>query len=422
MRVYLDTLGCRLNAAESEELARRFLGAGCTLVHAPAEAEVIVLNTCAVTAQAAKRSRHRLRALHRASPHAQIAAIGCWVTVHPHEVRDYPGVSWVLPNAEKAHAVERILGRTADPAPWRPGVWRHTRVFLGVQDGCDHACTYCITRVLRGPARSRPLDEVVRSVQTLVAQDAQEVVLTGVSLGAYGHDLGRSEGLAELVAALLDRTEVPRLRLSSIEPWDVSDALLRQWENPRLCRQLHIPLQSGSDRVLRRMGRRITTTAFSELVARARDFVPEMAVTTDVLVGFPGETEAAFEESLAFVEELAFARLHVFRYSERAGTPAVRLPGRVPHRVRTARSKRMRRLGRRLSAAYRKRFVGRVLPVLWEQRDAEGRWHGLTDTYLAVTTCSEDDLYNRITPVRLCAVEGRSLVGEVCSQGSDLPR
>ncbi len=414
MHVYLDTLGCRLNAAESEDMARRFQGAGCTLVHAPEAADVMVLNTCAVTSQAAKRSRHRLRALHRANPAARIAAVGCWTTAHPQDAADYPGVAWVIPNADKSEAAERILGTTAHPAPWQPGLWRHTRVFLGVQDGCDHTCTYCITRILRGPARSRPLDDVVRSVQALVAQGAQEVVLTGVSLGAYGQDLGHDQTLASLVGALLDETNVPRLRLSSIEPWDVSEVLLRQWEHPRLCRQLHVPLQSGSDEILRRMGRRITTAEFAHVVARAREIAPAMAVTTDVLVGFPGETKAAFEESLAFVEEMAFARLHVFRYSEREGTPAVRLSGRVPHRVRTARSKRMRTLGKRLSTAYRERFVEQVLSVLWEQQDDQGHWHGLTDTYLAVTTVSEDDLYNRITPVRLVAVEGRQLVGEVC--------
>ena len=413
MRVYLDTLGCRMNAAESEEMARRFLGAGCTLTHAPEEADVMVLNTCAVTSQAAKRTRQRLRALHRDNPGARIAAVGCWATGHLDDAADYPGVAWVIPNEEKAEAVERILGTAADPAPWQPGFWRHTRAFLGVQDGCDHTCTYCITRVLRGPARSRSLEDVLRSVQALVEQGAQEVVLTGVCLGAYGQDLGDDQTLASLVEALLNATDVSRLRLSSIEPWDVDEALLRQWEDPRLCRQLHVPLQSGSNSVLKKMGRRITTEAFAMMVARAREIAPAMAVTTDVLVGFPGETQAAFKESLAFVEEMAFARLHVFRYSEREGTPAVRLPDRVPHRIRSRRSKRMRALGKRLAAAYREQFVGEVLPVLWEQRDAKGRWHGLTDNYIAVTTVSEVDLYNRITPTRLVAIEGQQVMGEV---------
>ncbi len=412
MRVYLDTLGCRLNAAEVEEMARGFLGAGAELVAAPEKADVMVLNTCAVTSQAAKRCRHRLRALHRANPAADIAAVGCWVSQRETVRADFPGVRWVIPNPQKSETVERVSGAAAAPIAWRPGLWRHTRAFLGVQDGCDSSCTYCLTRILRGPACSRPLPDVVSQVHALGAQGAQEVVLTGVSLGAYGQDLAQEEGLAELVAALLRETDVPRLRLSSIEPWDVDEALLRQWEDPRLCRQLHLPLQAGCDATLRRMGRRITTEAFARIVALAREIAPELAVTTDVMVGFPGETEADFEVSLAFVEELAFARLHVFRYSEREGTPAVRLGDRVPHRVRKRRSRRMRALGRRLAHDYRRRFIGRVLPVLWEERDAEGRWHGLTDNYLSVTARTSHALYNRLVATRLVKEERGGLQGE----------
>jgi threonylcarbamoyladenosine tRNA methylthiotransferase MtaB len=413
LRVYLESLGCRLNAAEVEALARRFEGAGCAVVASPAQADVIVLNSCAVTAQAARKSRHRLRALHRRSPEAKIAAVGCWATEHLARARRIPGVAWAIPNADKDRAVARITGRAASPAPWAPGRWGHTRAFLGVQDGCDHACTYCVTQVLRGPARSRPLDAVVEEVRALVDQGAQEVVLTGVCLGAYGRDRDLDRGLAALVAALLERTAVPRLRLSSIEPWDVDARLVRLWEDPRLCRQLHLPLQSGSDAVLRRMGRRITTAAFARRVARVREVAPDIAVTTDVIVGFPGETADDVTASLAFVERMAFARLHVFPYSERAGTPATRLPDPVPPPERKARAARMRKLGRRLAAAYRRRFLGQTLEVLWERRDAQGRWRGWTDNYIAVVAPSEADLYNRITPTRLTAEEGRHMVGEV---------
>jgi threonylcarbamoyladenosine tRNA methylthiotransferase MtaB len=418
MRVFLDSLGCRLNAAEVEEMACDFLGAGAELVATPEEADVIVLNTCAVTSQAAKRTRHQLRALHRANPSADIAAVGCWVSQREVVRPDFSGVRWVLPNARKEETVDLIVGRQHPSVPWRPGIWQHTRAFLGVQDGCDSHCTYCLTRVLRGPAQSQPLCEVVDHVNALVAQGAQEVVLTGVSLGAYGRDLGRTHGLAHLVGALLRDTDVPRLRLSSIEPWDVDETLLRHWEDPRLCRQLHLPLQAGCDATLRRMGRRITTETFARLVKTAREIVPEMAVTTDVLVGFPGETDADFAVSLAFVEEMAFARLHVFRYSERAGTAAVKLDHRVPHRVRKRRSKRMRALGRRLARAYRRRFVGRVLPVLWEKEDTEGNWLGLTDNYLSVKIAMFDDLHNRITPTLLECLEGQTFIGQVVDSAS----
>lgn len=401
MQVYLESLGCRLNTAEMETLARRFAGAGCAVVDVPEAADVIVLNSCAVTAQAVRKSRHRLRALHRLRPQARLAVVGCWATEDVAHAAALPGVTWVIPNADKARAVEIITGVDAAPVAWLPGRWGHTRAFLGVQDGCDHACTYCITRVLRGPACSRPLDDAVQAARDLVTQAAQEIVLTGVSLGAYGHDLGMAHGLAALVDAILQRTDVPRLRLSSIEPWDVNDPLLRLWESPRLCRQLHVPLQSGSDAVLKRMGRRINTAQFTALVDAARAVSPHIAITTDVIVGFPGETEADFVESLDFVARMAFARLHVFPYSERPGTAAVRLPDSVAREIRLERAARMRALGEQLAAEYRLGFTGQILPVLWERRDEAGYWHGLTDNYLEVAMRLEEDLYNRIMQVRI---------------------
>lgn len=413
MQVYLESLGCRLNAAEAETLARCFAGAGYEVVGAPEVADVIVLNSCAVTSQAVRKSRHRLNTLHRLNAQARLAVIGCWVTEDAPHVATLPGVMWTIPNVDKARAVEIITGVEALPVAWSPGRWGRTRAFLAVQDGCDHACTYCITRVLRGPARSRPLEDAVQAARDLVTQGAQEIVLTGVSLGAYGHDLGIPHGLAALVAALLHETAIPRLRLSSIEPWDVDDTLLRLWESPRLCRQLHAPLQSGSDPVLKRMGRRIDTAQFVALVKAARAVSPDIAITTDVIVGFPGETEADFAASLEFVTRMAFARLHVFPYSVRPGTPAARLPDPVPAAVRAARAARMRALGEQLAAEYRLKFIGRVLPVLWEQRDAAGYWRGLTDNYLEVWAQAEDDLYNRITPTLLATVTEQGIVGRV---------
>ncbi len=402
-RVYLTALGCRLNAAEIEELARRFVGAGYLIVTEPEQAELLLLNSCAVTEQAASRSCNHLQALHRANPQAKIAVLGCWVTGDPAAAHDFPGVSWVISNADKMRAVEIITGQAASLAPWRTDLWPRTRVFLGVQTGCDHHCTYCITRILRGAAHSRPLPEVLALVQEMVAGGVREVVLTGVSLGSYGAELGMEEGLATLIAALLRETELPRLRLSSIEPWDVSERLLRQWEDPRLCRQLHVPLQTGDDDTLRRMGRQITTAEFAGMAARAREITPAMAVTTDILVGFPGETAEAFLESLAFVEELEFARWHVFPYSERAGTPAVSLPNQVPWQLRKERAAQMRQLGRRLAAAFRERFTGQTLLVLWEHQDAAGFWHGWNDNYIGVVNRSAARLHKRITPVRLSA-------------------
>ncbi len=411
MKFYLEALGCRLNTAEIEILARELTGAGWAATP-PEAADVIVLNSCAVTAQAARKTRHRLRALQRANPAARLAVIGCWATNAPQTAASLPGVTWVIPNADKAQTAALLTGQHPLPAAWSPGRWGHTRAFLGVQDGCNHTCTYCLTRILRGPARSRPLADVVADVLTLVSQGAQEIVLTGVSLGAYGCDLPNTPSLALLVKTLLHESDLPRLRLSSIEPWDVDETLLKLWESPRLCRQLHLPLQSGSDTVLRRMGRRSTTAEYAQRIALAREVSPEIAVTTDMIAGFPGETEAEFATTLDFVTALAFARLHVFPYSERTGTPAVHLPDPIPKAKRNARAVTLRNLGKELAAAYHQRFVGQVLPVLWEHRDTQGRWRGRTDNYLAIAGESQAQLYNCIIPTRMFAVEHELLLGE----------
>lgn len=411
LKVYLESLGCRLNAAEIEQLGCQLLGGGFTPAECLEEADVLVLNTCAVTAEAARKSRQRLRLLHRRNPQAAIAVLGCWVTAEPEAAGAQSGVSWILPNAEKARAGERILGAPAASAPWVPGLWHHTRAFLPVQDGCDATCTYCYTRVLRGPARSVALAAALAQAQAMAAQGAQEIVLTGVSLGAYGHDLPGHVRLADLVAALLDQTAVPRLRLSSVEPWDVDAQLLQLWENPRLCQQLHLPLQSGCDATLHRMGRRHTAAEFAAVVAQARAICPNLAVTTDIITGFPGETETEFATSLAFVTELGFARLHVFPYSERRGTAATRLPEAVSPLLRATRAARMRTLGDSLAAAYRAHFAGDILPVLWERRDRAGRWRGLTGNYLEVVVESAADLHNTITAVRLLPGTGELFTG-----------
>lgn len=411
VKIYLEALGCRLNTAEVESLASEFSGAGCEVVTNPRDADIVVLNTCAVTAQAARKSRHRARALRRLNPKAEIAITGCWATADPGRVQALEGVRWVLPNASKSELVWHTIGVRASPTPWSPAQWGHTRAFLKVQDGCDHHCTYCVTRLLRGPAHSRPLAEIVTSVRELVRNGAQEVVLTGVSLGSYGSDLSPSVHLSEMVRAILRETDVPRLRLSSIEPWDVDEALIDLWNDPRLCRQLHLPLQSGSDAVLRRMGRPITVDAYVQVVERARRVSPDLAITTDLITGFPGEREEDFACTLALVEDLAFARLHVFPYSERVGTPAARLPEKVPVPVRKVRARILREIGERLATVYRRHFLGQTLSVLWERQNERGEWVGLSDNYLEIRTMSDENLHNKITPILLSEEIDGHLVG-----------
>ncbi|MCX7682008.1 MAG: tRNA (N(6)-L-threonylcarbamoyladenosine(37)-C(2))-methylthiotransferase MtaB [Anaerolineae bacterium] len=415
MKVYLRSLGCRLNQSEIEALARQFMRIGHTIVSDPVQADVCVVNTCAVTAEAERKSRHALSALARANPQARIAAIGCYATLAPQVCSTLPGIAWVLPNAEKDGLAERMSLPTDATTPAPDNRLARTRAFVKVQDGCDNRCTYCIVGILRGPSRSRPLGEVVEQVRSLVEAGYREVVLTGVNLGAYGQELGMNSGLRILLETLLEHTDVQRLRLSSVEPWDIDERFFALWEDPRLCRHLHLPLQSGCDELLQRMGRRLTTREYARLVATARATIPELAITTDIIVGFPGEDEAAFRASYEFVAEMAFARLHVFPYSPRPGTPAAVMPGQVERCVMATRAEEFRALGMRLALQFRQQFVGRTLEVLWEHRRADGLWSGLTDNYLRVLTASGRALHNLITAVRLTGVQDGHLTGEVVS-------
>jgi threonylcarbamoyladenosine tRNA methylthiotransferase MtaB len=270
-----------------------------------------------------------------------------------------------------------------------------------------------LTRLLRGSSNSRPLDEIIEVTKDLVDHGAKEVVLTGVSLGAYGVDLNLEDGLATLVYTLLSNTEVPRLRLSSIEPWDVSDNLISQWENPRLCRQLHIPLQSGSDTILRKMGRQITTDQYTGLVDKMRDQSPEIAITTDAMVGFPGERETDFNQTVSLVKAVQFSRLHVFPYSERKGTAAVKLPGKVPKQVRKLRANQLRILNQDLGTAFRKQMVGHSFPVLYQKQVQTDVWMGLTDTYVKVLTKSSLNLYNHIIETLIIGHRTGHILGQI---------
>jgi threonylcarbamoyladenosine tRNA methylthiotransferase MtaB len=306
-----------------------------------------------------------------------------------------------------------------------PGRRLRTRAFIKVQDGCDNRCTFCVTSLARGAGRSRPLEDVLGDIRGALRSNpgegagrgAQEVVITGVHLGSWGTDLPAGLHLRHLVKAILEETDAPRLRLSSLEPWDLDAEFFSLWENPRLCRHLHLPLQSGCPATLRRMSRKTTPEAFAGLVAAARAAIPGAAITTDVIVGFPGEDEVEFSESLEFVRQIGFAGGHVFTYSSRPGTAAARMRSQVPHDIRRERSLRMRSILAESALAYQASFLGAVLPVLWESAAALGphgwRLSGLTDNYLRVTATAASQMWNQITPVRLSALEGDGLHGQV---------
>jgi len=409
--------GCRLNQAELDTMARQFAAQGHEIVREAADADWHVVNTCAVTTQAAASSRKLIRELHRARPDAQITVTGCYAQVAPEAVGKIGGVVRVIDNTGKDTLVEQLTGQTAMPFDAEPvareAIPGRTRAFVKVQDGCDNACTFCITTVARGAGRSRPLGEVVGEVRALHAIGYQEAVLTGVHLGSYGHDLGKPDGLRDLVTALLTGTDIPRLRLSSLEPWDLEPAFFALWaDEPRLCRHLHLPLQSGCDRTLKRMLRRTSQESFAALVEAARDAAPDMAITTDVIAGFPGETDAEFDESAAFIETMEFAGLHVFPYSPRPGTAAARMKGQVPHEVRQRRAQILLAHSAAQTQAFTARFSGDVRPVLWENvagATQDGFLNvGYTDNYVRVHCTHPRALTGMITPARLGSGSSRT--------------
>jgi threonylcarbamoyladenosine tRNA methylthiotransferase MtaB len=328
----------------------------------------------------------------------------------------------VVPNLDKDQLVAQVLGGPVAPFDLEPiarfplpGLHRRTRAFVKVQDGCDNACTFCVTTVARGAARSLPVRVVLEDIRSALRGGAQEIVLTGVHLGSWGHDFG--ERLPALIRAILSETETPRLRLSSLEPWDLDERFFELWRDPRLTPHLHLPLQSGSPSVLRRMLRKTTPDSFRVLAEAARAAIPDLALTTDVIAGFPGETEAEFGETLNFVRELAFAGGHVFTYSPRPGTPAARMKDQVAPKVKKQRTARLREAFAELGVAYRSQFLGRRLPVLWESVIELGetgwRMEGHTGNFIPVVAHAPSPRWNQIESVRLLSFDGDTIRGEI---------
>lgn len=441
MRIFLDQIGCRLNYGEMETLAGRLRAVGHQIIHAPEQAQVIVFNSCAVTADAVRGSRKQVRHLHKVNSTARIAVTGCWATLQPEEALALPGVALVADNQQKdlLHTLlEPWSAELDDPADlWRmqPAGTpfgkenevdpRHcrTRAFIKVQDGCNNKCTFCIVTLARGDSRSRTLAAIVAEIQQLALDGVQEAVLTGVHLGSYGRDLAGVErtDLKALVAAILTHTDIPRLRLSSLEPWELADGFFELWQQwpGRLCPHLHLPLQAGTDQQLRQMARRCTVSSFRRLVQEARAAIPDLIVTTDLIAGFPGETATDFQAGMAFVAEMCFAHAHIFPFSAREGTAAAKFANAVQTDVKKERARQLRTVVEQTGQQERQRFIGTERPVLWEGEgqsltDQPGRlWSGLTDNYLRVTTvvAEEVNLHNVIKTTKMIDVCGELLLG-----------
>ncbi|MEL6178153.1 MAG: tRNA (N(6)-L-threonylcarbamoyladenosine(37)-C(2))-methylthiotransferase MtaB [Myxococcota bacterium] len=426
MEVYLDTLGCRLNEAELASWRRQFIDAGHAVLPRPDRAHVIVFNTCAVTAEAARKSRQRVRRLHRANPQAHLVVTGCYAALEPDKVADLMGVDLVISNQDKPQLVQTILDRvepTTMPslaaAPDSSHMYRKTRnrAFVKIQDGCKNRCTFCVVTIARGNERSRSPETILHEINQLHAEGTEEVVLTGVHLGGYGRD--RNTTLAELMALVLAETDIPRLRLGSLEPWDLPDHIWSLWANPRLCPHLHLPLQSGSDTVLKRMARRCPTARYQALVEAARSTIPKLNITTDLIVGFPGESEEEWSETQAFVQRVGFGHMHIFTYSPRQGTTAARMKGHLPNTIKRARSRQLHTIAARMKRDTLQRHIGTQAQVLWEGRGEptddpnQRRWNGYTEHYLRVEALvpTDRDLENSITPTLLTDATDDTLLG-----------
>jgi threonylcarbamoyladenosine tRNA methylthiotransferase MtaB len=436
-RVAITTLGCKVNQYDSEAMLALFRRAGYDIVDFQDPADVYIINTCTVTGRGAAKSRQFIRNAIRRSPLSVVVVAGCYTQTDPDEVAGIPGVSLMIGNQDRDRVVELCEQAMGAPEPIRAvnNIWQarefeelpidsflgHTRAVVKIQEGCNIFCTFCIIPYARGKPRSRQPESVMAEVRRLAGLGYREVVLTGIHLGSYGKDFKGASNLAQLVAELTRVAGIDRIRLSSLEPGHVSPALMDLLEhNPKVCRHLHLSLQSGSQAVLERMKRAYTAPEFREVVRELRRRIPDLGLTTDVIVGFPGETEAEHQESMAFLREMGFSRLHVFPFSPRKGTPAATMVDQVPKAVKEQRAHDMIALGRELALAFARRFAGRTLEVLAEQEaDVEVGWlEGYTDNYIRVRLPGGDELKTCLIPVQITAVDEEVCLGEMAGHPS----
>ena len=441
--VAIHTHGCKLNQADSQALGRRFRDAGYSLVDLSSNPDIIVLNSCTVTGTADAKARQFLRAAKRRNPDSMIVATGCYAERAPGDLEKLEAVSLVLGNTEKSElvaSVRKVLEKEPSSPPvlslenspshettrldrGRPDAGRpyreeataragRTRAMVKIQEGCDQVCAYCIVPRVRGRERSISAEEIVAEINRHTDEGCREVSLTGTQLGTYGFDIPGLD-LAGLLGCILSETRVERLRVSSLQAHEITEQLLELWSDTRLMRHFHIPLQSGSDLILRRMRRRYVTAQYRAAMDMVRDRYPDAGVTTDLIVGFPGETDEDFRCSRDFAADMRFSDIHVFPYSPRPGTSAFHFGEQVAESEKRERMAEMLALSAGCRLRFRESQLGNVRPVLWEQSSRSGRWTGLTDNYVRVRTTSDSDLGNRITGARLAGMEGDWVLAEV---------
>jgi threonylcarbamoyladenosine tRNA methylthiotransferase MtaB len=420
--VAIHTHGCKLNQSDSEVLARQFQEAGFTLIKSSSQADVVVLNSCTVTANSDSKARQYLRRTRRANPNSLVVATGCYAQRAFDELSAMEAVSLVLDNRHKDSLVATVaaklnmapipvLSQAPENVPAAPLELVRSRAMVKIQEGCDQVCAYCIVPKVRGRERSIPPEEIIAEINFRSGIGCREAVLTGTQLGTYGFDLP-DINLQSLIQRVLAETTIDRLRVSSLQAQEITPELLELWSDPRLCAHFHIPLQSGSDSVLESMRRRYDTAQFAETVRLVQKTIPNAGITTDVIVGFPGEGVREFAESYSFAESVGFSDMHVFPYSIRPGTTAAHLTDQVADGIKKERTGEMLELAATTMREFRLKSVGQTRPVLWKPgRPAKGAvpaegWSGLTDNYLKVRTTNDSNLGNEITEVRLTGLNG----------------
>lgn len=432
-KIAFYTLGCKVNQADTASMENLFLRSGHQLVSFDGEADVYIINTCVVTNTGQRKSRQTIHRAIRKNPNALIVVTGCYPQTAAEEVKAIAGVDMIIGNQDRAQivqlveerlahrqtdtldAVHKLTASTAFEEMAAGDITDKTRAFLKIQEGCNQFCTYCIIPYARGPLRSRSLESIRTETQRLISAGFKEIVLIGIHLGCYGKENPDGPTLYDAVKTVLDVPGVQRLRLGSLESVEVEPRLLTlMQEDARFCRHLHLPLQSGCDKTLQAMHRPYTTAKFKTLLADIKTKVPDIAITTDVIVGFPGETGADFETTCKFAESCGFSKMHIFPFSARKGTPAEKFAGAVTEAVKKERADILERIDETMHKAFLQAMVGQTAEVLFEQPAGEDYFEGLTGNYQRVFVKSGGrNLGGEILPVKITAFDGEKLLGEI---------
>jgi len=426
-RVALHTLGCKLNYAETAEIGKKFTARDYKVVGIDDPADVVIINSCTVTSQADRECRQIIRRAVRHSPDAFIAVVGCFAQLHSEQIAGIDGVDLVLGTHDKFSIFDHLdktkRGKSTgiivscvkdcnfEPAS-SSGFENRTRAFLKVQDGCDYHCSYCTIPQARGKSRSGSIAEIVRQAGEAVESGYKEIVLTGVNVGDYGKNDGTN--LMALLKQLVKVDGLMRIRISSIEPNLLTDELLSFWfTNDIICNHWHIPLQSGSDAILQKMQRRYLTEVYAELIERIKSNVPTACIGSDVIVGFPGESNVFFDETYNFLNDIPLSYFHIFHYSERKNTRAADYDNKVDPQIKAKRSKKLRQLGIQKRVMFYKSFIGKTVPVLFESKHTDGTQSGLTEEYVRVNVKSNINLENIIINVKIREAFAEKCIGTI---------